>query len=419
MKRILILAGEYAPYSTPCAFRMRSFAKYLPQYGYSPTIFSVWPGSELLSDHSYFTRTALDHGAQDICETYRFRQRRRIHIPSPLKMLGCRIGRGHHSKTYVRQAVSLHERMPFDVILATHPQAGPTLWAGHELKERLGLPLIIDFRDIAEEFGGFLKPQKMAGERLKERLLRAFAKVRHERMIVHERTAAHRADGVITVSDGLANLMCDQWRIPRPCVVINGFAPDDYAAVSPKRFDKFTLLYAGAVHHQRDLSSLLEALRLLPMRRRDLDGKVQLILLGANKIVTQRYPDIATTPGIVLQTRVPKPEAISHMLGADMLIHLSHPGTTGVMTSKLPEYLAARKPILTIPGDGDVVEAILKETGAGCALGQAEDIAQHIINAYDANAAGKDMTNRADLSRYTREHQCQILAEYMENVLAT
>jgi glycosyltransferase involved in cell wall biosynthesis len=334
-------------------------------------------------------------------------------------MLGYRIGWGYHSKAYLRQAVMLHKRAPFDAILATHPQAGLTLCAGQILKKRLRIPLFIDYRDIAEEFGGFLKSERMSGLTIKERLMRIFAKARYKRMIVHERTAAHQADGVITVSDGLANLMRDKWKISRPCVVINGFDPDDYADIEPKQFDKFTLLYTGAVHQQRDLSSLLEALPLVSKQRPDLNGKIQLVLLGANQVVVKRYPGIDSTPGIVLSTRVPKAEAISHMLGADMLIHLSHPGTTGVMTSKLPEYLAARKPILTIPGDGDVVDAVLRETGAGCPLGQPEDIALHIITTYEAKIAGRNMTNSSDLGRYTREYQCQMLAEYMENVLAT
>ena len=68
---------------------------------------------------------------------------------------------------------------------------------------------------------------------------------------------------------------------------------------------------------------------------------------------------------------------------ATVLLHLSHPNEKGIMTGKIFEYLAARRPILSVPGDNDCVDKLLDESKAGCSRGTVEQIALQIKEWYN------------------------------------
>ena len=116
---------------------------------------------------------------------------------------------------------------------------------------------------------------------------------------------------------------------------------------------------------------------------------------------------------------VPKSELIPVMKSAAVLLHLSVAGAKGIMTSKVTEYLAAGPPILTVPGDGDVVDALLRDTGAGESCADVNSAFAFLLNRYEAwTASGPQVTasTTADLQRFSRRHQCEKLARHLQSL---
>ena len=86
-------------------------------------------------------------------------------------------------------------------------------------------------------------------------------------------------------------------------------------------------------------------------------------------------------PLIEVHPRVPYKEMVRLQQQAAVLLLLSCAETPGVMTGKIFDYLAARRPVLDVPG-GDVTKALLLETGAGASGGTPEEIAAILLEWY-------------------------------------
>ena len=67
---------------------------------------------------------------------------------------------------------------------------------------------------------------------------------------------------------------------------------------------------------------------------------------------------------------------------ATILLLLPVVRSKGFIPAKLFEYLGAARPILSIHGQGDVVEQLLNETQAGVAAAEANQIADIVLRSY-------------------------------------
>jgi glycosyltransferase involved in cell wall biosynthesis len=139
----------------------------------------------------------------------------------------------------------------------------------------------------------------------------------------------------------------------------NGFDPEDFDGVDSKKFKQFTIVHAGnfygarsarsfllAVHAAiNDHPSMLKNLKVLFIGQRDVEAEKTILELGLKNIVEQI--------GVVSHV-----QSIEYMKGADVLLLVPGPGA-GTMPGKTFEYLAARKPILALTGEGVVKDLVL------------------------------------------------------------
>jgi len=144
----------------------------------------------------------------------------------------------------------------------------------------------------------------------------------------------------------------------------NGFDPEDFECVEAERFDKFTIVHAGNFYEQRSARPFLLGLR------RWLECDKQALASTQVLFVGRKDPDSTVAirelglQGTVIQTGVlGHRQTVANMLGADILLLVPGPGV-GTMPGKVFEYLAARKPILTIADEG-VARELVRRTGTG------------------------------------------------------
>src|SRR5690606_32777362 len=77
----------------------------------------------------------------------------------------------------------------------------------------------------------------------------------------------------------------------------------------------------------------------------------------AEMFAGHRYAHLVVDHGPVSRAQV-----IEHQRAAALLLSASHPGIRGWNTSKMYEYIAAGRPILSIPHDHDCIDELLQQT---------------------------------------------------------
>jgi glycosyltransferase involved in cell wall biosynthesis len=403
-KRVLLIAEYYYPSNAAGAHRPAKLAKYLPQFGWFPTVLcaDIRPG-----DFYGFYDKDLAARA-DVCRTVR--------VPSP--SLGPKWKRAIlraewrlwpykapilFTRKVMAAAEALAADRPFDAVWSSYGPAWAHTVAGR-LAAGLGIPWVADFRDLPDE----TTPNATQRKTVKE-----------------EVRVCASASALVTVSDALAERLRTRHGVPVH-VISNGFDRDDYPAEEAGKSDLFTIDYYGIVYSSaglvRDPSPLFAALDMLVARGEIDPEKVRVRFFGTDpEALAPWVGGYRCKAAVEAMPRVPYPEMVRLVQRSVVLLLLSTPGAKGIATSKLFEYLGAGRPILNVPGDGDVVDRIVAATQAGATAGDPEAIARVVKTWYDewrqtGWVAGRSIPE--EVARYSRRGQAGQLAAILDSLTA-
>lgn len=281
-----------------------------------------------------------------------------------------------------------------DAIISTGPPHSMHLIA-LGLKQKFNLPWIADFRDpwTQIDFYNQLKLSKFADHKHK----------------VLERKVLSSADRVVTISptcgtdlEKLGNRTVD--------VITNGFDTDDFLLNSTlKLLNGFVLHHIGALNKDRNPSTLWKVLGDLCNERQDF--KKELVIKFTGKTDAIAFESLKQH-GIIDNTQktdyLPHSEVVKLMAQSPVLLLALNntPNNAGVLSGKLFEYLAAKRPIFGIGmPDGDAAK-ILKETEAGimCDFNDEKGMRKAILNLYEKYQSHQLFTNTSSIDNYSREH---------------
>lgn len=410
-RKVLIICRSYYPHYGPQAQRMAGFAKYLPKFGWEAVV--LCSESTPQNDSKYDPKLV----GKDVCRTIRVPYnisaiRRRIDflirkglrelsldvllILSPLRIYRDMLGR----------ADSLLGEERFDAIVATSPLP-LTLAIADKLSKKYRIPWLADFRDLPAD----RKPNR--GRLSPCNLLVKFCK-----------DYCRSAGASVTVSEPLRDELTG-WYNRLVHLVYNGFNPDDFRKGVETRKDLFTLVYCGTIHAGRNPALLVDALYLILQKDAAKLERFRLLIHGVSKICFRRH--FANRPCSHLvhnMGRVSFEDSIKAQQEASavLLLPISELQVRGSMTAKIFEYFGSGRPILSVPGDGGVTDAVLEETQAGVIGRTAEQIADILLEWIDQwERTGKVEYNpRPDkIQFYTRENQTERLARVLDQVAAT
>ena len=240
-----------------------------------------------------------------------------------------------------------------DIVYAS-AQPYSALLAGQYAARRAGVPLVAEFRDLWTD-NHYLN------------LPRWRAHLDHWM----EASVCRNAAALVTISKPLAETLAKRHGRPTE-VVYNGFDPKDViqSTYSPK--ETFEIVYTGIIYPgRRDPSALFRVLK----RLGDDAAHVRVRFYG-RRLETVR--ELAEREGVAhlvsLEGEVSYQEALSRQAEADVLLLLlwDTPEERGVLTGKIFEYLASRRPILLIGGGNGVAAQLLREREAGHAASSDE-----------------------------------------------
>ena len=251
--------------------------------------------------------------------------------------------------TAVPAAVWLVRRERIDAVLTTSPPYSMNL-IGASVKRLTGIPWVADLRDAV--LGNADRRFELAAVRAKERAL--------ERVV---RLVARAADGVVAVSEPIA----DEVRRFDPAgevrVIPNGCDFDDFAGLEYRPGDRFRVTHTGSFFGKRNPRPFLEALA-----GSGLDDVVARFVGDFRSADREWVGSLGLGGRLELLPYVPHRRALELQRDseANLLLLPEAAGRGRVVPSgKIFEYLAAERPILAaVPPDGAAAD-LIRETGAG------------------------------------------------------
>ena len=162
-----------------------------------------------------------------------------------------------------------------------------------------------------------------------------------------------KADVVTTVSQGLAEQL--QHFHPKVYVLPNSIAPVLLQKETPApkvNSKKFTITYTGSIYHNlQDPGLFIQALGNLITKGKLKPQQVQLVYAGKDSMIWGHWiqqaglDHIFEDHGLISWSAAIQLQRQSHL---NLLLSWSEPNSSGILTGKLAEYLAARRPVIAL-----------------------------------------------------------------------
>ena len=293
----------------------------------------------------------------------------------------------------------------FDLVLTTSPPPSAHV-AGSRIKTGSGLPWVADLRDLWSDDRFSTAPS------WRRRIDR-----RHEQRTLRE------ANALVTVSEPLA----EELRTLHPGVpthtVLNGFDPDLVNPGEPLA-DVFTITHTGTYHQgRRDPSLLFEAAGNLIRRGRLPRDRFRIRLFVKHEpwlLAMAEEHGVADLIDLVpwgSHDDAVRAQRRSHAL---LLLHWGGPREAGVVTAKVFEYLAARRPILVLGGGPGALRDVLDDTGGGLQITSVDRLEEQLSTwweEYERTGTIAWQGNPERIDRYSHIRMAREFAAVFESVV--
>ncbi|WP_232069792.1 glycosyltransferase [Gemmata massiliana] len=436
--RVLLVTYPFPPVGGAGVQRVTKFVKYLPRHGWDVSVLTVANPSVPLFDDSlakdippdtiitrarswepgYALKASVSAGQQG--ET-RARGGVKTFLIGTARRLATLVLQPDPQILWLPGAVAdgkrLLRRVRHDAIFASGPPFS-TFLLGAALRREAKVPLVLDYRDewtISNEYweNKRLDPvSRFVQDRMQRKVLRAA-----QGLIATTRCSA---ESLATLSRRAGGRARTTW-------VYNGFDPDDFD-VPPARAERelFRLTYTGTLWNLTSVGPLIEAVKRVAATAPDLVGGLELVFAGRRTgPQSELLAGLRGLPcRLVEHPYLDHSAAVELMRGSEALCLLLSelPGAGRVVPAKLFEYMATRRPILTVAPAGEARDLLRGYPGGQFAPGDIEGIAAWLSGAIRDHRASAfssitESTGSWDSSPFTRANEAGQLADFMNGLL--
>jgi glycosyltransferase involved in cell wall biosynthesis len=367
-RRVLVLSYYFPPMGGTGVQRVSGFVKYLPRFGWQPTVLTPHPRGYFLFDEQLeqdLRRTEVDVVRTASADPTRlFGSEQKVSLPdkdrhSWLQALSQLVFVPDNKIGWMPPALwrglKVLRAGSHDVILSTAPPYTSHLIGG-ALSRLAGVPLVTDFRD---DWVG--NPRHHYPTPLHRTL--------HRKL---EGAALRLSRRVCAINERITASLRTRSELPadRFTTLPHAFDPDDFGEGegADSSSDRMTLTYAGTFYDAQTPAPLLRAIAGLP---ENLRRSLEVVFVG---LLPEREKERVRRLGLSEQVRhvgfVPHEEAMRYLLASDALWLTvgEQPGAETISLGKLPHYLAACKPILGLVPEGAARDVLKASGGARLAL---------------------------------------------------
>ena len=436
MKRVLIITYYWPPTGGSGVQRWVKFARYLPQEGWQPVIYTPENPEQLAVD------TTLEAEVPAEAEIIKTR------ITEPYELYKKFLRKSGHSKEAVEvnpvnaqnksflQKVAMWIRgnlfrpdprcmwigpsvrflkkylkeHPVDLIVSTGPPQSMHL-IGRRLARETGLPWVADFRDPWTKIFYF-KHLSMMKSTVKW----------HERM---ERKVLDEADTVVAVSPLVQKEFQEMTQTPVE-LITNGFDENDFiAAGHPEAAGgadaDFVITHTGLFAADGNPTVLWEVLAEKCLNDKQFKEKLKIKLIGRTDIqITEALEKAGLTENCIDMGYQPHAAAVEEQRKASLLILplRKEPEYKAVLPGKLFEYMASMRPVLGIGQPDGAMSMILNQTKTGVVLdwNDRKSIARYVDFCWEKHKKGELNVEDADISRFTRRELTASMARLFDTL---
>jgi len=307
--------------------------------------------------------------------------------------------------TAIPAAVRIVRSEGIDAVVTTSPPLSMNL-IGASVKKLTGVRWVADQRDslVQNADRRFERKTVQAKEKALERVVRL---------------VASNADGIVAVSESIA----DELRGFEPSgpvrVIPNGCDFDDFAGLEYIPGDRFRITHTGSFFGKRNPRAFLSALA-----SSGLDDVVARFVGDFRSVDREWVDELALGDRLELLDYLPHRRALELQRDseANLLLLPDAAGRGKVVPSgKIFEYLAAERPILAaVPTDGAAAK-LVRETGAGIVVGPEDEkgIREALVGLHarwKAGRLGNGYLSDDDRRRLSRTTRVEELAELLWSV---
>jgi len=424
-KKVLIISYYWPPSGGGGVQRWLKFSKYLPEFGWQPTLYTPenpdfhQKDASLLQDVSPEVRVIK----RKIWEPYRWlggSKRKQGVVGGKKKGLIESLMiwiRGNFfipdpRVFWVKPSVSfLKKRIAeegIEYIVTTGPPQSMHL-IGLGLKKHFGARVkwLVDFRDVwsAWDILDTLKTSK-------------WAKRKHQRL---EKKVTDNADHLVYVNRQGADLVVNPSGTPLT-VITNGFDPEDFHFTKNTRppAESFTLSHFGLLNDIRNPVALWEALNSLCAENEAFRKALKVRLGGmvSDNIIHgfDQYPYLKER--IQLEGYLSHDEVIEAYQASDILLLLINQTALGqkFMTGKIFEYLPAGRWVLCVGGENSDAADVLSRTNLGTAFSHADTngIRKWLWQKYENRVTPTSSEN--EVVKYSRKDLTRQLTDVLDKM---
>lgn len=431
MKRVLIITYYWPPSGGAGVQRWLKFSKYLPGFGWKPIIYTPENPENPVIDHSlekdvspqaeiirtkvwepyHFYKKFVGLKKEDKIATGFLSEKKKSPL---LENIAIWIrgnffipdARKFWINPSVRYLIRYLKNNPVDAIVSTGPPHSMHL-IGYQIHQKTNIPWIADFRDPWTDIDFYhqLKLSKRADSL-------------HKKL---EKKVLMTADKVVVISNG----MKEQFRglYDRDYdVITNGFDEDDLPKESVVMDQKFSISHIGSLVPARNPEVLWKALSELATEIPGFRDDLEIKLVGKVDIsVIESLKNHGLYSNLAIIDYLPHNQVTLVQLQSQILLLLINnaPNSRSILTGKLFEYLAAKRPIVCIgPTDGDAAE-IIKKSGSGVSVDfeDIERLENEIRRMYSDFKENKLTTHNQNIDRYSRFSLTAEIVEQLNTIL--
>ncbi|MEQ8476666.1 glycosyltransferase family 4 protein [Fulvivirga sp.] len=424
MKKVLIITYYWPPSGGGGVQRWLKFAKYLPEFGWEPIIFTpenpdfdiqdqsllkdISPRLEVIKlpiwePYSLFAKVnkgkkpkqGLINGGEkkSFFNALALFIRGNFFIPDPRRF-------------WVRPSVKFLSRIiddnNIDVVVTTGPPHSIHL-IGLGLKKKRGVKWLADFRDPWSKW-----------DMLKQFKMLPIAKYMHKRL---ERKVLANADEVLTVSQSWSKEF-EQLYPRKYKVITNGFDAEDFKLETDVNYNnEFVISHFGLINEFRNPINFWESAKEMVAGNPETKFKINLFGTIAPEILRMLQSDDVLKTVVEIKSPVSHDQVLKEYQKTDVLLLLLNntDNAQGHIPGKLFEYMASGKFVLALgPVEGDSA-AIINETGIGQVLnwGDEEGIKKALNSIVKGNLSNR---NNKAIGKYTRKSLTEELRHRLDQI---
>jgi hypothetical protein len=424
-KKVLIITYYWPPAGGSGVQRWLKFSKYLRDFEIEPVIYTIDNPSYPILDKSSESEIPKDleilkqaifepnsllsiFGSKSKRESAGFLNPNPTFFGSIIQYIRANYFIPDARKFWIQPSVNFLsnylEKNHIDAIITTGPPHSMHI-IGLELKKKLGIKWISDFRDPWTEIDYF---QQLP--------LTKKATKKHQDL---EQVVLRKSDMVIVVGETMKDKFLKYTK--RIEVLTNGFDTIE-TSLTQELDEKFSINHVGLMNSDRNPTILWEVLNEISNTNLNFKNDLRIKLIG--KLDDAVIQDLKVFDHNTIETipyldhkDVGKYQASSQIL----LLSINEvPSAKGIITGKIFEYLQAKRPILAIgPEDGDAA-MILKNTNAGTIVGFKNKTALKatILKLYKDFKEEKLVVKSINIEQYHRKNITSQLAEVIKKVVS-